>query len=328
MSRLLLLTLASAFLTLASAFKSPGSVPGPVLVVGATGKTGRLVCERLSRDGIETRALARSPRGEAAQALGELPGVSIVNGDILDESSLRRAMSGCSGVISVAGTVRPVALSDLLTLSVFSLAEKPDPRHPQRVNFQGTANLLAAMKETGVRKIVRLTGLSCGFSAFNPFALLFGCLLLSMSTMWHSRAENLLRSDTAIDYTILRPGGLRDTPRGEQTLTAASCTLPKLAGIGREDLAALAVECMISGAASRATVACGWAAPGEGSSDWGALLASIPADAGLLPLKRYRLAVGVLLVGLLTAAWASVTALIRAILFFWSRGGLLGVLGL
>ena len=277
------------------------SASKPILVVGATGKVGQLVVKQLSLSGQSVRALARDPDSDTAAALASLTGVDVVQGDVLDRAAMESAVTGCSVVISVSCDSMKSSLEDLIGVPppIFRTDLAFDQAHPQQVNYVGLVNTIGAMQGAGLSRIVRLTGLSCSFSAFNPFVMLIGCGLLSMSTAWHSRSENLLREST-LDYTILRPGGLSDDARGTNTLSAASRTLPLAQGrIGRADLAALAIEAACGKGGKRATVACGWAKEGEGADSWAPLLEAIPSDEGPLPLEPYRLAVGLLLGGVL-----------------------------
>lgn len=52
--------------------------------------------------------------------------------------------------------------------------------HPYNVNYIGTKNILDAAQNARVKRLVRLTGLSVGLSAFNPFTYLLN-LILSMT---------------------------------------------------------------------------------------------------------------------------------------------------
>src|SRR5215207_8478069 len=71
-----------------------------VLVTGATGMQGGAVARRLLAAGRRVRALARSPKGSAAQALARA-GAEVVKGDLDDPPSLARALEGAGGVFSV-----------------------------------------------------------------------------------------------------------------------------------------------------------------------------------------------------------------------------------
>jgi len=83
-----------------------GDAGGKTLVIGGTGKVGKLVVERLSAAGRPVVALARDPQGDAARALAALPGVEVAPGDCTDLPSLNAAMAGCAGVIATYGCRR------------------------------------------------------------------------------------------------------------------------------------------------------------------------------------------------------------------------------
>lgn len=74
--------------------------PGPVVVIGATGRQGGAVARRLLADGWQVRGLTRNPSRPAAMRLASL-GVEIVHGDLDDPASLRPPMKGAYGVFSV-----------------------------------------------------------------------------------------------------------------------------------------------------------------------------------------------------------------------------------
>jgi uncharacterized protein YbjT (DUF2867 family) len=79
------------------------SVPGPILVTGATGKQGGAVARELLQRGHEVRAMTRNPGSVAAKELEQL-GARIVQGDLNDVASLRRALAGMWGVFALQNT--------------------------------------------------------------------------------------------------------------------------------------------------------------------------------------------------------------------------------
>jgi uncharacterized protein YbjT (DUF2867 family) len=74
-----------------------------VLITGATGRQGGAVARSLAGKGFRLRALTRKPSGDAAKALGGI-GTDVVQGDLDDPESLRRALSGVWGVFAVQNT--------------------------------------------------------------------------------------------------------------------------------------------------------------------------------------------------------------------------------
>jgi uncharacterized protein YbjT (DUF2867 family) len=75
-----------------------------VLVTGATGKQGGAVArELLSRGGYRVRAMTRKPDSPNARALKD-QGAEVVEADLNDDASLRKAMDGAWGVFAVQNT--------------------------------------------------------------------------------------------------------------------------------------------------------------------------------------------------------------------------------
>jgi dihydroflavonol-4-reductase len=106
------------------------------LVTGASGHIGNVLVRQLLENGQAVRALVRPGRQPAALAGLE---VEQVVGDILDYQSLVDAMQGVEVVHHMAARI--------------SLAAEEDAE-AERVNLDGTCNVLRAMKATAVRRLV------------------------------------------------------------------------------------------------------------------------------------------------------------------------------
>ncbi|MFF1303530.1 NAD(P)-dependent oxidoreductase [Streptomyces sp. NPDC058307] len=78
-----------------------------LLVLGATGATGRLVVEQASAAGHTVRALVRSPRKLDAQ-----PGLDVVFGRATDAGDVTQAMAGIDAVISTLGATGGTVITD------------------------------------------------------------------------------------------------------------------------------------------------------------------------------------------------------------------------
>lgn len=254
----------------------PSMSSGPVLVVGASGKVGRLIVSQLVSEGREVHAFVRD-RKKSSAVLPENKLIKVFEGVINDEESLRSACRGCSAIVAVSGTVRFSKLADFLPWRFFG--EDPmswcnDESHPYFVNYKGIVSLVNIAEEMNIKRFVRLTGLSVGFSAFNPVTVLFN-LLLSLTVKWNYRAEEYIRSRPGLDYTIVRPGGLSDDLRenlepqpvsvqleacGEGANEAAPRSRVVAPGrVGRSDVAALVVASLSHPNAARRVLACRWA---------------------------------------------------------------------
>ena len=74
-----------------------------ILITGVTGQQGGAVARALHGSGFRLRGLTRKPDSEQATTLAR-QGIDIINGDLDDEASLRRALAGAWGVFGVQNT--------------------------------------------------------------------------------------------------------------------------------------------------------------------------------------------------------------------------------
>jgi len=84
-----------------------------IIVTGATGTVGRQVVGQLVKRGADVRALVRDPSKANFPA-----GVDVVQGDLLDVDSLRRAFSGVSTLFLLNGVVPDEYTQALIALNV------------------------------------------------------------------------------------------------------------------------------------------------------------------------------------------------------------------
>ncbi|CBJ27926.1 conserved unknown protein [Ectocarpus siliculosus] len=267
-----------------------------VLVTGAAGNVGQLVCLRLSKQGYKVRAMVRELDGfyPRKEEMGNGP-IEVVLGDVLDKASLEAHMAGCSSCIACHGASRASALSDWWTR--LKNAEKG---HPYNVNYIGTMNMLDAAQRAGVKRFVRLTGLSVGLSAFNPFTYLLN-LMISMSIKWQYMSERAIREAaerSGLDYTVVRPGALTHEKRPKDACLMLECDgkptsmwkSQPMYKIGRQDVANLLVAAMAHKRGAKSTLSCSWGKDKkrEGPRSWKKLLAAVNADTSPLPRRFYR----------------------------------------
>ena len=113
-----------------------------VLVTGAAGFLGGHLVDMLLERKDDVRAMVRS--GEDANRLMGLAGVEVVEGDLTDVASLRRAVQGVERVYNVAARTGPWGLED-------------DYR---AVNVRGLADLVHAAMDAGVGRIVHTSSIT------------------------------------------------------------------------------------------------------------------------------------------------------------------------
>ena len=168
-----------------------------VLVAGATGKTGRHVVKQLIDQGVSVTALVRDQ--EKAEAI--LPKTTkFVVGDVLHPDTFESALADCSVLICATGA-----------------SPSLDPTGPYQVDFQGTKNLVDAAKKHNIEHFVLVSSL-CVSKFFHPLNLFWLVLY------WKKQAENYLQS-SGIDYTIVRPGGLKDEDNSDSIIMSQADSL-------------------------------------------------------------------------------------------------------
>ena len=161
-----------------------------ILVLGATGATGRLIVAKAIAEGHNVVALVRSK----AKAK-DLTGAELVEGDARDTAALTRAIAGCDGVVSSLGT----AMSPFREVTLLSTA---------------TRALVGVMEQQNIRRLVCITGLGAGDSRGHGgffFDRLLLPLMLRKVYEDKNRQEDAIRAST-LDWTIVRPMVLNDRP--------------------------------------------------------------------------------------------------------------------
>lgn len=111
-----------------------------VLVTGGTGVVGKSAVDHLLRRGHTVRLLSRHAEEDARQWA---KGVEPRPGDVGDPTALRGAAEGCDAVLHVAGIV----------------AEDPPEVTFEKVNVQGTRNLVEEARRAGARRFVYVSSL-------------------------------------------------------------------------------------------------------------------------------------------------------------------------
>ena len=111
-----------------------------ILVVGATGGTGRATIDALVRQGHRVTAFSR--HAESLEIDSDQ--VTLLNGDATKPEDVERAVAGHDAVIITLGiTENPVRVR------LFGAAKTPND-----VRSVGTRNVIAAMRKHGVRRLV------------------------------------------------------------------------------------------------------------------------------------------------------------------------------
>ena len=185
-----------------------------IVVFGATGTVGRVLVAQALEEGHDVTAFTRSGLFEAQSH----PKLTVMKGDVLDPAAVKQAVEGQDAVMCALGAGR-----------------KGGVRAP------GTANIIEAMRQSGVGRLICQSTLGAGESRGNLNFfwkyLMFG-MFLRPAYVDHQMQEALLRN-SGLDWTIVRPAAFTDGPRtgiykhGFSTVTSRGLKLK----ISRADVA-------------------------------------------------------------------------------------------
>jgi len=191
-----------------------------ILVLGATGPTGRHIVGQAVRRGYDVTLLVRSPEKAA-----DMKGAKIIAGDARDEKALRQAVKGRDAVISALGT----PASPFREVTLLSTA---------------TRALVSAMKAERVSRLVAITGMGAGDSAGHGgflFDNVIFPLLLRKVYADKNRQEAVIK-DSGLDWTVVRPSVLNNKPGGKAVRTLTDLSDFYGGSISREDVATFILD--------------------------------------------------------------------------------------
>lgn len=159
--------------------------PGPMrlLIIGATGGTGKEIVQQALAEGHHVTAMVRTP----AKVETTHPRLRVIRGDVLDQASLETAMLGQDAVLSALGHTTFYK--------------------PTTVLSEGTRNIMVAMKSCDVRRFVCESSLGVGDTVWRLglFAsFLFVPLVLPFYVRDRLRQEELI-SRSKSEWIIVRP---------------------------------------------------------------------------------------------------------------------------
>lgn len=246
-----------------------------VVVAGATGQTGRRIVERLSKTaGVQTVATVRdiakaekalsessvTVRGAMIEQVGSVDttGVQLKKLDVAKDtvSQMAETLKGASSLVIATGFIpgNPFAMND----------------EAKKVDNVGTKLLIDAAKQAGIRKVVLVSSIltngrawgqenSPGFVITNAFGSVLDEKLV---------AEKYLRA-SGLDWTIVRPGGLKATPPSGNLVVSKEDTLNS-GEVSRDLVADVCVAALFDAKASNRVLEIieGEGAPEKARADW------------------------------------------------------------
>ena len=158
-----------------------------ILILGASGTFGKALVEKLSNDKECHLTLASR---HASAFYHESERCHVIDCDAMNAEDLKQAMAGCHVVYcAISGDDLPI------------IAE----------------NMVSAMKKTGVRRIIFMGAV--GIYDEIPADMDYEDNLRNNPDQIPNRRATDVVENSGLDYTILRPGYLRDGDKDDYTLT-------------------------------------------------------------------------------------------------------------
>jgi uncharacterized protein YbjT (DUF2867 family) len=196
-----------------------------LLVLGATGRTGRLVVEQALAAGHTVTALVRSP--EKLTIVNS--NLRVVAGEATDKAAVSRALQGADAAISTLGGKGSVIADS-------------------------TQAIVAAAHEAGVRRVVVLSSWLVERDRMDAVTRLLTGIAMGPLIKDKSAGEEILRR-SELDWTIVYASLLTDGPAdGSVTVIPEGAKRRMPEKISRADVAAWMIEAATSDQQSRRSV--------------------------------------------------------------------------
>jgi uncharacterized protein YbjT (DUF2867 family) len=184
-----------------------------LVVLGATGRTGRLVVEQALAAGHTVTALVRSPRKLTITD----PSLRVLAGAATDAAAVTRALEGADAVISTLGGAGSVITDS-------------------------TSAIVEAARQVGVRRVLVLSSFFVERDGLDPVSRLLTGLAMGSLIRDKTAGEQLLRQ-SGLDWTIVYASVLRDGPASGSVAVLPEGARRGIAQrIARADVAAWMVE--------------------------------------------------------------------------------------
>jgi putative NADH-flavin reductase len=185
-----------------------------VLVIGATGATGREVLKAAAARGHDVTALARNPSA--------LPGARVVQADVTQPETLDAAMAGQDAVINAIGEGQGA---------------------PANIRTVAARSIVESMMRHHVRRLVTMSSFGAGDSRGQGgllFSKVVAPLFMKHILADQTASEAIVQAAPGLQWVIVRPARLTSGPRtqGPRVVFAGGNAFWK---VSRADVAAFMV---------------------------------------------------------------------------------------
>lgn len=195
-----------------------------ILVLGASKGIGLATVQAALKRNHSVRALARS----ASRIPIHDERLSLIDGDATDAPTLKAAIAGV----------------DVVVLTLGAPVSTPFSSVPVTLFSKATRLTIAAMKETGVRRLVVITGFGAGDTR-GAGGILYSKLMfpLLLSRVYEDKdvQEQMVKA-SGLEWTIFRPGILTNGPPTNRRRAITDPSQWRLKTISRADVAEAVIE--------------------------------------------------------------------------------------
>jgi putative NADH-flavin reductase len=159
-----------------------------ILLLGATGRTGKLILEKAVKENHKVTAIVRDPSKLNNHK------ANIIRGTPYDKETVRTAIKSCDAVVS--------------TLNVSRVNDSPwaKLRSPENIISVSVGNALEAMKENNIKRIIVMSTFGAG-ETWKKIPLLLKLVVKTSNLKYafndHTKQEKLL-SESGTDWTVIR----------------------------------------------------------------------------------------------------------------------------
>lgn len=185
-----------------------------ILLIGSTGRLGSEICQLFKEKKIPARAMIRNTIPEEKRNELTNLGLQLVEGDLRDSLTFKKALKGVNTVIS--------------TVSSMPFAYAPGENDILSVDEKGMINLVDAAKKAGVKHFI--------YTSFS------GNMNLDFPLGKAKRKVEIHLQRSGMTYTILRPGFFMESWLSEMVGFDAENGKVNLCGSGKNPVAYISVK--------------------------------------------------------------------------------------
>ncbi|TRX94722.1 hypothetical protein FHL15_004494 [Xylaria flabelliformis] len=171
------------------------------LVLGGSGRTGKLIVEEAISKGHNVVALIRSPSSLTAR-----PGLAIVQGTPMKREDIAKAFE----------TMQEPPQAILVALSLKRVSDSPfaaiSPDAPDRIMEDSVANAISVMKDFGTKRIIILSQWGAG-NSFDNMNFLFRAMFRYTNMKYGQAAHTTVDEETrkaGVEFVLARACVLAD----------------------------------------------------------------------------------------------------------------------